>query len=55
VTYLLETRTVELAKEPLQANGSETTFVSDNDHETNNGTTSVAMQHILNKKIYGCC
>jgi hypothetical protein len=40
VPYLLKTRTVEPEKQPLLANGL----------ETDNGTTSVARQQILNKQ-----
>jgi hypothetical protein len=41
---------VEPEKQPLLANGSETTFVLGNGRETDNGTTSVARQQIINKQ-----
>jgi hypothetical protein len=49
VEYLLNAKTVEPEKQPLQANGSETTFLS-NGRETDNATTSAAKQKILNKR-----
>jgi hypothetical protein len=48
--YLLKARTVQPEKQPLLANDSETTFVSSNGRETDNGTTSVVRQQILNKQ-----
>jgi hypothetical protein len=50
VAYLLNARTVESEKQPLVANGSETTFVLGNGRETDRGKTSVARQQILNKQ-----
>jgi hypothetical protein len=49
VSYLLKARTVEPEKQPLLANGSETTFVS-RQRPLNNETTSAARQKILNKQ-----
>jgi hypothetical protein len=43
VAYLLKARTVEPEKQPLLANGTETS------HKTNN-RTSIARQQILNKQ-----
>jgi hypothetical protein len=48
VAYFLDARTVESEKQPLLANGSETTFVS-RQWPRNKGTTSIASQQILNK------
>jgi hypothetical protein len=53
VAYLPEARTVEPEKPPLLVNGSETTFVSFNVRETDNGTTPVAGQQILHKQEQG--
>jgi hypothetical protein len=52
VGILLRARTVEPEKQPLPANGSETTFVLGNGLEIDNGTTSFATQEILNKQEY---
>jgi hypothetical protein len=48
-TYLLKARIVEQEKQPLLANGSETTFVS-RQRPRNKGTTYVARQQILNEQ-----
>jgi hypothetical protein len=50
VVYLLEARTVEPEKQPLPANGSETTSFLGNGRKTNRGITSVARQQILDKQ-----
>jgi hypothetical protein len=50
VAYLLDARTVEPEKQLSLANGSETTFFLGNSRETNDRTTSVAKEQILNKK-----
>jgi hypothetical protein len=52
VAYLHKARTVEPEKQPLLGNGSEILFL-DNGCETNNGTTSVAKQHILYNATVG--
>jgi hypothetical protein len=44
-----QSKTVEPEKQPLLANGSETTFLS-NGAEIDNGTTSAARHQILNKR-----
>jgi hypothetical protein len=49
VARLLKERTVKPEKQPLLANGSETTFVS-RQRPRNNGTKSVARQQILCKR-----
>jgi hypothetical protein len=50
--YWLKAITVEPEKQPLLANGSETTFVSTQRPRNKQWTTSVARQQILNKQIY---
>jgi hypothetical protein len=52
VAYLLKARTVAPEKQPLLANGSETTFVSTQiGRETNNGITSVSRQILDKRKL----
>jgi hypothetical protein len=49
VAYLLKAKTVKPEKQHLLTNGSETTFVY-RQRPRNNGKTSVARQHILDKR-----
>jgi hypothetical protein len=50
VVYLLKARTVEPQQQPLLVNDSETTFISSHGRETDDGTTSVATQKIVNRQ-----
>jgi hypothetical protein len=50
VAYSLKVSNVEPEKQPLLANGSEQHSFLGNGRETDNGTTSVAREQILNKQ-----